>query len=70
MVFISVMIFKMKKHFTYNFPLFIFFTAIVIRLSTDDGALFGYFDYVIWMIMIDLKPKNPSGKFINNDGIR
>ena len=70
LVFISVMIFKMKKHFTYNFPLFIFFTAIVIRLSTDDGALFGYFDYVIWMIMIDLKPKNPSGKFINNDGIR
>lgn len=37
-----------RKH---NLPLLFILLAILIRVSTDVGALFAYFDYVFWMFL-------------------
>lgn len=38
----------LRKH---NLSLLLLLLAIFIRISTDVGALFAYFDYVIWMFL-------------------
>lgn len=39
---------KKNKHY----DMFFLFLALLIRISTDVGVLFGYFDYVIWMFFV------------------
>ena len=35
-----------------KYTLFLFFTAVVLRISTDVGSLFGFFDIAFWIIII------------------
>lgn len=50
-VFLLYLFYKMKCLYQHNFSLFLLSLGIMIRISTDSGALFGYFDYVIWIFL-------------------
>ena len=46
-VFVGVLAASMWKIIKFSLPMFLLFLAVILRVSTDDGALFGYFDYAI-----------------------
>lgn len=45
-----------------HFDLILLFLAILIRVSTDVGMLFGFFDYAIWMFFLIDKNKIKKNK--------
>ena len=43
-----------KFLFINNKPLMLFFVAVLLRISTDTGLLFSYFDYVVWVFIFTM----------------
>ena len=42
---------RMKFFLKFNIPLLLLLLSVLVRFSTDVGALFGYFDYVVWIFL-------------------
>jgi hypothetical protein len=40
---------KIKRVTKVNLPIFFLFIALIGRIASESGCLFGYFDYVVWM---------------------
>ena len=40
--------------FKNNMPMMLFFVAIFLRMATDIGLLFSYFDYVVWVFIMTM----------------
>jgi hypothetical protein len=49
MVFLYFLFKKMKMFSKHNSTFIFFILALLIRISTEDGLLFDFFDYTIWM---------------------
>jgi len=47
--FFFILMNKMKGELKNNLPLVFLLTALIIRIFSETGVLFGYFDYVVWM---------------------
>ena len=43
---------KMKMFYKYNSTLNFLVIALLLRVATDDGLLFDYFDYTLWMFLL------------------
>jgi hypothetical protein len=56
---------KVKSMYRYNLPLVFIFFAMLFRIFTETGVLFGYFDYVVWMFFYYSFNSNPNYKQIN-----
>lgn len=42
----------MKMFYKYNSTLNFLVIALLLRVATDDGLLFDYFDYTLWMFLL------------------
>lgn len=51
LVFLGVITFRMIRSYSINLSIFLLAIALFVRIFTETGCLFGYFDYVIWMFL-------------------
>jgi hypothetical protein len=40
---------KIKRVTKVNLPILFLFIALITRIASESGCLFGYFDYIVWM---------------------